>query len=630
MKISLTRFEFGRRTIIALLALTFIGLLIAGFETQGGDQSLEYNAPPALPNTSGLVDQKPLQTARALAAQAATLPEQQFADEAVRLADHEVDQAFATALRLATADAANDTNALKGKALAISQHIRVAEQRIREDQQQVDDLTAALQKAVDKDDAQQDLDLAKAQLALDNDELSDLHQDLIRAGGDKHARIQQALDEHEAVLKQSESVTRNAQIAALESPEGLSTLSGKFRARASLSDRHRQLLQARADALGDAAVLSRQHDDLEKKIELDAASMPSGATRAATLEHVHAVADERRTLADFNSRVEDELNLAADYQSWDNLVVAQRRTVIHRIIRVFSAILIILIIVFVTGSMIRRFFERKGADIRRLHHLRLIVELAIQVCGVLLVLLIIFGPPQQFGTILGLATAGLTVVLKDFIVAFIGWFVLMGKNGMRIGDWVEINGVSGEVVEISLFRTVLLETGNWADAGQPTGRRVSFMNGYAIEGQYFNFSTAGQWLWDDLRVTVPAVEDAYAKVDEIRVVVERATQADAQSAEEEWRKATRSYGVTNFSAASSIDLRPVPEGIQVIVRYITRAPQRYDMRTRLYQDVINILHYPQKAESESTSAANASGSPANPPAAKTDQQTIQATDTDTK
>jgi small-conductance mechanosensitive channel len=618
MKISLSRIEFGRRTIIALLALLFIGLLIAGFETQGGDQSLEYNAPPALPNTSGLVDQKPLQTARALAAQAATLPEQQFADEAVRLADHEVDQAFATALRLATADAANDTKALKGKALAISQHIRVAEQRIREDQQQVDDLTAALQKAVDKDDAQQDLDLAKAQLALDGDELSDLHQDLIRAGGDKHARIQQALDEHEAVLKQSETVTRNALIAALESPEGLSTLPGKFRARASLSDRHRQLLQARADALGDAAVLSRQHDDLEKKIELDAASTPSGATRTATLDHVHAVADERRTLADFNSRVEDELNLAADYQSWDTLVVAQKRTVIHRIIRVFSVILIILIAVVAIGSLIRRFFDRDGADLRRLHHLRLVVELGVQVCGVLLVLLIIFGPPQQFGTILGLATAGLTVVLKDFIVAFIGWFALMGKNGMRIGDWVEINGVSGEVIEISLFRTILLETGNWTDAGQPTGRRVSFLNGYAIEGQYFNFSTAGQWLWDELRVTVPAVEDTYRMVDEIRSVVESTTSPDARLAEQEWKKATHTYSGTSFSAESSVDLRPVPEGIQVIIRYITRAPQRFDVRSHLYQDVINILHPPLKTDATAT------------PAADSGKSEIQGTVTDTK
>ena len=96
------------------------------------------------------------------------------------------------------------------------------------------------------------------------------------------------------------------------------------------------------------------------------------------------------------------------------------------------------------------------------------------------------------------------MVFQDFILAFFGWFVLMGKNGIRVGDWVEINGVGGEVVEIGLFRTALLETGNWTDKGHPTGRRVTFINNFAVTGQYFNFSTAGQWMWDEISVNVPA------------------------------------------------------------------------------------------------------------------------------
>lgn len=106
-----------------------------------------------------------------------------------------------------------------------------------------------------------------------------------------------------------------------------------------------------------------------------------------------------------------------------------------------------------------------------------------------MILLVVFGPPNQLATVLALAGADPTVALKDFIVGFFGWFVLMGRNRIRIGDWVEINGVAGEVVEIGLLHTVLLETGNWTDAGHPTGRRVSFVNSYAIEDHYFNFPT---------------------------------------------------------------------------------------------------------------------------------------------
>ena len=82
-----------------------------------------------------------------------------------------------------------------------------------------------------------------------------------------------------------------------------------------------------------------------------------------------------------------------------------------------------------------------------------------QLVGLSFILLAIFGVPQQISTILGLTTAGLTLVFQDFILAFCGWFVLMGPHGIKVRDWVEIDGVGGEVVQIGLFRTWLLELG---------------------------------------------------------------------------------------------------------------------------------------------------------------------------
>jgi Mechanosensitive ion channel len=84
-----------------------------------------------------------------------------------------------------------------------------------------------------------------------------------------------------------------------------------------------------------------------------------------------------------------------------------------------------------------------------------------------------------------------TVVFQDFILAFCGWFVPMASNDVRVRDWVEIDGVGGEVVQLGLFRTWLLETGNWTAHGHPTGRRVSFLSGYAIRGKYFNLLNRG-------------------------------------------------------------------------------------------------------------------------------------------
>jgi small-conductance mechanosensitive channel len=203
--------------------------------------------------------------------------------------------------------------------------------------------------------------------------------------------------------------------------------------------------------------------------------------------------------------------------------------------------------------------------------------------------LVIFGPPGQLGTFLGLAGAGLTVALKDFIVAFLGWLVLMGKDGIRLGDWVEINGVTGEVVQLGMFHTVLLETGNWTDSGHPTGRRVTFTNSFAIEGHYFNFSTSGQWLWDELQIVLPAGQDPYPIVEAIQKKVVEVTAESARQAEQEWQGAARSRDMKPLSAAPAINVKPIVGGIEVAVRYITRANERYQLRAKLNQAAVDLL-----------------------------------------
>jgi small-conductance mechanosensitive channel len=214
---------------------------------------------------------------------------------------------------------------------------------------------------------------------------------------------------------------------------------------------------------------------------------------------------------------------------------------------------------------------------------------ALQVIGVLVILLIVIGMPSQLGTMIGLAGAGLTVALKDFIVAFIGWLVLMGRNGVRLGDWVEIRGVSGEVVELGMFHTVLLETGNWTDSGHPTGRRVTFTNSFAIEAHYFNFSTSGQWLWDELIVLVPFDKDPNLIADAINKEVVAATAESASQAEQEWRRTSPTRRNSIFSATPGISVKPAVGGIEIAIRYLTRASERFQLRSKLFQTAVRLL-----------------------------------------
>jgi hypothetical protein len=130
---------------------------------------------------------------------------------------------------------------------------------------------------------------------------------------------------------------------------------------------------------------------------------------------------------------------------------------------------------------------------------------------------------------------------------------------------------------------------------------VTFTNSFAIEGHYFNFSTSGQWLWDELQIVVPAGQDPYPIVDAIQKKVVEATAEGALQAEKEWKGTTRSREMSSQTAAPAINIKPVVGGIEIAVRYITRANERYQLRAKLYESAVGLLGQKSATLQEKTS-----------------------------
>ena len=531
-----------------------------------------------------VVDLHPWQIAQALAPLAVSKEEEEFAHEAERLADHEVNQAFAAALRQAGEQRVVPT----GEALELTQKVAQLQAAAKDDQAQVQSLTQSPGTAAD------DLKIAQAQLALDQDELNDAEHDLARASGDVRTRIQQELSAHEAAMSKTNAQSGSDSQVAVISTRQYGTLAHRVEAWFGQRSRHELIEQAVQQAHLDAAALTVQHNALEAKAEAssDAAAGNVAKPSAARLASLQQRREQRQLLSIYDDRIQTQQQLAAVYSKWSHQVMLQHRIVTHMAMRSLAGIAFILICALLVESAGVALLERRALERRRMQTLRTILRLSVQLLGAICVLLVTFGVPSQISTILGLATAGLTVALQSFIVAFFGWFILMGKNGVRVGDWVEINGVAGEVIEINLFRTTILENRAWADKGHPTGRRATFINNYAVTGQYFNFSTVGQWMWDEISVSLPQSTETYAKVALIQKAVLEETEQDARLAEQEWKRVPRHSGMSHASASSSVDMRPAGAGVEVLIRYVTRASERLKVRNRLYERVIDVLHNP--------------------------------------
>jgi small-conductance mechanosensitive channel len=574
----------GERILLGLLAAVIIACLTFAWATRKSMGHLAFLKPEATLQANGgrsaIVNQNPWLTAQALAPLAVSAEEKDDAREAQRQADHEVDQAFATALKVAGAQKKVFTPEAKAAGARVQQLLPV----VKDDQAQVAALTAS-------NAGDDEIEVAKAQLGLDTDNLADAQQDLARAVDDDSVRIQQELAAHEAVMKKYDAQKNDAGELAVISTRRNGSLSSRIGAWFDQRTRKALILQAEQEAKNDVQTLTAEHNALEARA--DAAAGKTGPVDAnGRLASIKARAAQRQLLTIYDDRIDTEQQLAAVYAKWAAQVAVQHTIVLHLILQSVALIAFLVLCVVVINALIGYWTERPTMDQRRQQTLRRILQVTVQGIGVVTVLIVIFGKPDQLSTILGLATAGLTVALQSYILAFCGWFVLMGKNGIRVGDAVEIDGVGGEVAEIGLFRTLLMETGNWTAKGHPTGRRVAFMNTFAVTGKYFNFSTSGQWMWDEITVTVPASENTYKTIESIHAAVIKETRDDAEAAQAELQGAGRHSGMSaqalsQFTAEPTVNLRPAASGVDIVVRYVTRAASRFETRNTLYQTMLD-------------------------------------------
>jgi small-conductance mechanosensitive channel len=187
-------------------------------------------------------------------------------------------------------------------------------------------------------------------------------------------------------------------------------------------------------------------------------------------------------------------------------------------------------------------------------------------------LIIVLSFATQLGsavTFAGLLTAGVAVALQNVIVSVVGYFFLIGKYGIRVGDRVQISGVTGEVVEIGLVRIHLMELGGPGDE-QPTGRIVAFSNSIVFQPSagLFKQIPGTNFVWHELKLTLTAETDYHSAKERITQAVTSALATYREDLEAQRRLMER-----NLSSVSAADLQPkvrlhyTASGIEAAVRY---------------------------------------------------------------
>ena len=231
------------------------------------------------PIQAKLVDESPLETASSLSSVPSTAEEQRLASEAVRVADHEVDMAFASALQQTQLHPPVENAETK----ALNARILFLENRLQQVQEQASRLTK-LAANPGKNDAhaiQQQLEMAQARVTLLQDALDDTKEDLVRAGGDPQAQIKQELEEHEA-LQHGGGTASSGSSSKPTSFDIEGNLVSQFRTWERLRINQMRLAEAKLQAETYAGTLARKHEALEKGLGDALGTADTGAEESET------------------------------------------------------------------------------------------------------------------------------------------------------------------------------------------------------------------------------------------------------------------------------------------------------------------------------------------------------------
>jgi len=194
---------------------------------------------------------------------------------------------------------------------------------------------------------------------------------------------------------------------------------------------------------------------------------------------------------------------------------------------------------------------------------------------------------QEFTTFLGLLSAGIAIALKDVFTNFAGWIFIVWVRPFSVGDRIQISNFSGDVIDISMFHTTIMEIGNWVGADQSTGRIIKIPNELVFTKALANYSRGFQFIWNEIPVMI-TFESNWEKAKEILLgIANKHTKHLSETAKKGVREASK-YFMIRYSKLTPIVYTSVKEsGILLTIRYLCEPRSRRGTEEIIWEDSLS-------------------------------------------
>lgn len=182
--------------------------------------------------------------------------------------------------------------------------------------------------------------------------------------------------------------------------------------------------------------------------------------------------------------------------------------------------------------------------------------------------------PQALVVAYGIVGAGIAVSLQDFFRNFVGGIVLFVTGNYQVGDRIEVDGTTGDVIDIGIMYTRVMEIQGWVNGDQPTGRIVNVPNGVVLGSQTINATKDNTFLWEELSIPITYDSDWERAREVMQDTIEEATAEMTERAENEIADIRRRYFLATGETETRIFMELTDNWINLHARFIVDATRR--------------------------------------------------------
>jgi small-conductance mechanosensitive channel len=186
----------------------------------------------------------------------------------------------------------------------------------------------------------------------------------------------------------------------------------------------------------------------------------------------------------------------------------------------------------------------------------------------------------------GVAGAGIAFALQEVIASVAGWVAVSVGNFYSVGDRVQLGGIVGDVIDIGVLRTTVMELGQWVKADLYNGRIVRIANSYVFKEPVFNYTADFPFLWDEITVPVKYGSDYRLARDILQRIVDEVLGKNVPEAKRTWKLMTRKYMIEDASVEPMVTLIANDNWMEFTVRYVVDFKRRRSTKDLLFSRIL--------------------------------------------